>query len=592
MTRPRSLALLSLLALPVSAQSPGEVVGFQAINSDEGGLPGPLAAPGDFGSAAARLGDLNGDGVVDVAVGAADHDGFRGAVWILFLEADGTVGASTLLASGANGLPALPDMAFFGESVARLGDLDGDGVVELAVGAPGVLDDAGLVWILFLHPDGSVKSTSAVGPFSGGFTGHLEASDQFGTSVESLGDWSGDGIPDLAVGAVGDDDGGHDFGAVWLLALDVDGTVKAHTKISQTAGGFAGDLSDATYFGSGIANLGDFDGDGVADLAVGASAVWPILAHSGKAFVLFLEPGGTVKSHVRIESGQPELPDIFSTLSVFGEDLENVGDLDGDGLPELAVGDPNGGDGGVVWVLFLHPDGSLRRSLRLDVHEGCPLGCPVGEPAGGLPIAKFDQFGSSLAALGDLDGDGRPEVLVGSRGFASGENFFFDPGGVYVLSLEAVIAAQVQPLGCGVNPPDSLSVTAGELSEGAGLTLALHNPLATQSHGALPVLLVAAQPSVAHPCGLTLPGWGMAGAGAPGELLISHLPPTPVVPPIVGPAWVGAPVEIALPGPAPGSGLAGLEFYVQGLLWDPTAPGGVEFGLTDALALTVGSSVP
>jgi len=296
----------------------------------------------------------------------------------------------------------------------------------------------------------------------------------------------------------------------------------------------------------------------------------------------FLEPGGTVLSHVRIESGMEELPDIFSNLSVFGDDVENLGDLDGDGLPELGVGDSQGGDGGVVWVLFLNGDGSLRQSVRIDVDDG--------GPSAGLPIAQFDLFGSGLAALGDLDGDARPELFVGSRGFASGANPFFDPGGAYVLTLEAAIGAQVQPMGCGVNPPDSLGVVAGELAEGGGLTVALHNSLGTQSHGSLPVLLVAVQPSAAHPCGLALPGWGMAGGGAAGELLISHLPTTPVVAPILGPAWFGTPAEIVLPGPAPGSGLAGLEFYVQGFLWDPTAAGGVQFGLTDALALTVGSA--
>ncbi|MCZ6446432.1 MAG: integrin alpha, partial [Planctomycetota bacterium] len=103
---------------------------------------------------------------------------------------------------------------------ARLGD-----------GGPG----RGAVWILFLNPDGTVKSHQKISSTQGGFTGILDDSDNFGESVASLGDLDSDGVGDLAVGAVGDDDGGAgaSHGAVWVLFIDggLDGGLVLHLDI-------------------------------------------------------------------------------------------------------------------------------------------------------------------------------------------------------------------------------------------------------------------------------------------------------------------------------------------------------------------------
>ncbi len=89
----------------------------------------------------------------------------------------------------------------------------------------------------------------------GGFTGILDNDDFFGSSVASLGDLDGDGVGDLAVGARGDDDGGPVRGAVWVLFLNTDGTVKSHQKISDTEGGFTGILHNSDSFGISVASL-------------------------------------------------------------------------------------------------------------------------------------------------------------------------------------------------------------------------------------------------------------------------------------------------------------------------------------------------
>ena len=183
-----------------------------------------------------------------------------------------------------------------GLAVAPIGDLDGDGTADLAVGAAGDDDggseDLGAVWILFLHPNGTVKSHQKISAVEGGFTGVLDDVDFFGRSVSSIGDLDGDRTADLAVSAIGDDDGGEDRGAVWILLLGPNGAVRLHTKISDTSGGFIGDLDDVDLFGFSVAALGDLDGDRNADLAVGAPGDDDGSSDRGAAWILYLDGNG------------------------------------------------------------------------------------------------------------------------------------------------------------------------------------------------------------------------------------------------------------------------------------------------------------
>jgi len=216
----------------------GTVKGHQKISATEGGFSGPLDDFDFLGSSLASLGDLDGDGVGDLAVGTPNDSvaGGLGSVWILFLNADGTVSSHSRISSEHGGLQGEFTVTF-GTSAAFLGDQDGDGVGDLAVGGWGQDDggsDRGAVWNLFLNTDGTVKAFQKISSTHGGFTGTLEDDDWFGYSLAALGDQDGDGIGDLAVGAAMDDDGGSDYGALWLLFLD--GAVHASSTPRNGAG--------------------------------------------------------------------------------------------------------------------------------------------------------------------------------------------------------------------------------------------------------------------------------------------------------------------------------------------------------------------
>ena len=448
-SRPSTVLIASsALAALVSyahALAPGEVLSHRKISDTQGNFTSTLDDFDGFGHSMALLGDLDGDGVGDLAVGVpldddggndgpGDSGGNRGAVWVLFLNDDGTVKSHNKISdTQGNFTGELTNGDRFGWSVARLGDLDGDGVGDLAVGAirdddggGGVGANRGAVWVLFLNDDGTVKSHQKISSTEGGFGVLLDPVDNFGWSTASLGDLDGDGVGDLAVGAWLDDDGGLNRGAVWVLFLNNDGTVKSHQKISSTEGGFLGTLDDNDRFGNALASLGDLDGDGVGDLAVGALRDDDGGADHGALWVLFLNDDGTVKSHQKISNTEGGFFGTLDDFDRFGNSVTFLGDLDVDGVGDLAVGtfldDDGGTDRGAVWVLFLNDDGTVKLEQKISNTEGGFTGI----------LNDIDLFGAPVAFLGDLDGDGVGDLAVGATGDDDGGT---DRGAAWVLFL-------------------------------------------------------------------------------------------------------------------------------------------------------------
>jgi hypothetical protein len=393
--------------------------------ASETGVGPPLSNGGLFGSAVAPLGDIDGDGVNDLAVGAPRGGaGFRGAVYVLLMNSDGTVKASKTIASGIGGGPTLGLGEYFGHSIAPIGDLDGDGIPDLAVGADHGRTDginpAGTVYLLFMNSDGLVKRTQKIehnliiGPV-------LNGSDRFGSSITSLGDLDGDGNVDLAVGASGD--GSSNTGAVHVIFLNPDSTVKATQKISSDTGG-GPLLAAGDEFGSGLALVGDLDGDGVSELAVGASGLSGN-SKQGAVHVLFMNSNGTVKYSQKITTGVNGGPTLASH-SYFGRSVASLGDLDGDGVTDLAVGAygdaTSGFRSGAVYIMYLHANGTAKNFSKI-----------ASGTNGGPTLVRDDRFGSSATLLGDLDGDGVIDLAIGAE---TEETNGSRPGAVHVLFLK------------------------------------------------------------------------------------------------------------------------------------------------------------
>lgn len=351
----------------------------------------------------------------------------------------------------ANG-PSLSDNDFYGIDADGIGDIDDDGVEDMAACAyqsdlGGT--DRGVLYIHFMQSDGSVRETVTIG--SGTPNGPtLIDGDSYCSSVTGLGDLDGDGVEDIAVGALGDDTGGSGRGAVYIHFLDTDGSVLSTTKfVSGTTNGAT--LVNGDNYGSAVERIDDLDGDLVPELMVGAIFDDTGGSNRGAAYLHFLQADGSIKSTKKFASGTNGVPALVNN-DRYGISVANLGDLNNDGVADVAVGaffdDTGGSNRGAVYVHFLDVDGSVVSTTKL-----------ADTTNGGPSLIDGAVYGYRVAGLGDVDGDGAEDVLVGAPG-QNGGGSLEGQAFIHFLRTDGTIAR--------TEPIDSSITNGPELADGDG----------------------------------------------------------------------------------------------------------------------------
>ncbi|MBF0098695.1 MAG: FG-GAP repeat protein [Magnetococcales bacterium] len=377
------------------------------------------------GRALCSIGDFNGDGFDDLLIGAYQADQYgtdSGSCYVVFGDAEVFTPQSDLASlTGGDGF-RIDGVAAFdvaGKAVSAAGDVNGNGLADLIIGAPGVANGTGAAYVLFGRQDsvGSVLSLDTLDGTDGFRVETTEPSGLLGSTVSAAGDINGDGLDDLLVGT-------------WLAAPS--GTVLAgpaylifgqKTPFSSVLA--VSDLDGSNGFrldgrgtqsnsGMSIAALGDFNGDGFSDLIIGAADADPTgQLYAGAAYVVYGHAGGYASA---LNLAQLDGYDGFRlTGTVSGKTMvvDGAGDLNGDGLADLVVGvytadQLAGVRTGYAYVVFgQHSAGTPQSVLDVNSLDGVSGFRVEGESLRGI------QLGLSVSAAGDVNGDGYDDLLLG-----------------------------------------------------------------------------------------------------------------------------------------------------------------------------------
>ncbi len=429
------------------------------------------------GSSVGSAGDVDGDGLAGVLIGARYNNNGgsdAGAAYIitgesLELDTDFYLTDSPYIIIGARN-----DDQLGNATTGSLGDVNGDGLADLLVGARYNDDWSTNSGAAYLFMGGTLPTPPvSIRAYDGDFSfscndDHCEA----GTSVSGAGDVDGDGLQDLIIGNSHDDIGGTDRGSAHLI-LGQSLVQGGHDVALQYVEYVWGADQDDAMLGKSVGSAGDVDGDGRDDLLIGVPELDSNGDRSGSAYLIYGD-------NLDISLDDAQRFDGEFEYDLAGLSVTTAGDVDGDGLDDLIVGAPYNGEsatyGGQVYLILassldknggdldnianleeadfrflaessydnagwsVNPAGDVDDDGLADVIIGAPydddngfnsgaayliLGASLTEP-GDFDLAEadykfvgedaWDLAGYSVSGMGDVDGDGRDDLLIGANG--------------------------------------------------------------------------------------------------------------------------------------------------------------------------------
>ncbi len=367
----------------------GAPTGTSSLSSADAILVGE-ASSDSSGEAVAGGGDVDGDGYDDVLIGGKGNDAgasSAGAAWLV----QGPFSGTSSLTAADTCLLGEDASDYAGSAVDVAGDLNGDGLDDLAVGAKnhsygGV--KGGATYIVSTPSTGDVDLSTADAMI------HGDGAYDYVSTPAGAGDVDGDGTPDLLVGAEGVDEEGSGSGAAYLFLGPISGTLSPAAADGVRYGAEFGDSA-----GSALDGAGDLNGDGYADSAVGAYKADDNAVRDAGGVYLLLGPW----------SGSGLLTDAdaqrygAARSDAAGISVAGAGDTDGDGHDDLLIGafynDDGGSDAGAAYLEL----GPITGNEDLS-----------GAAASWIGTSTTDYAGSWVAGGGDADGDGKADLLIGA----------------------------------------------------------------------------------------------------------------------------------------------------------------------------------
>jgi len=344
-----------------------------------------------FGASISTAGDINADGFSDLLIGAPFHTNTLSQEGRAFLYYGSAEGISALPAWSFDGGQL---NAYLGSALSFAGDLNGDGFSDLVLGAYGSGSSGeALVFMGSASGLASAPNWRKAGAQSGA---------AFGKAVSAAGDVNGDGYADLIISAP-------EFNNSFNAAGRVELYLGSASGLSDTPAWTAEGDRELAHFGSALCFAGDVNGDGYADIAVGADHYSNGNLEEGAVFLF-------VGSQNGLENAPSWSFESDQAGAHLGAALATAGDINGDGFSDLLVGAPN----------FSNGNADEGRAYIFYGSAAAPALAPLWHTESGQAGAAL---GTSLASAGDVNGDGFSDVIVGAPNY---DNGLHGQGRVYI----------------------------------------------------------------------------------------------------------------------------------------------------------------
>jgi hypothetical protein len=386
-----------------------EDINLGLLNGTQGAIiAGQAGIPAHVGLSVSGVGDVNGDGIADMLIGS-NVDGY-----LLYGSKTFPSSISVQSLDSKQGVVIKAEDGLGVVSVSGVGDVNGDGVLDMLIGIPGERNSTGASYVVYggSNLPSSIKLASL--NKKQGLTIHgAKMGDAAGLSVSGLGDVNGDGFPDILIGAP---NAMKEAGIAYVVygGNNLSGAINLNS-LKKAQGMSIGGAKAGDRLGLSVSGVGDVNGDGIADILIGA--FWANRA-MGSAYLVYgskMLPANLVLSSLNGTQGI-----TMYGLGFAGKALSSAGDINGDGLSDMLIGAEEAQN---VWLgasYLVYGDKSLPSEINLgywDDKEGITM----------HGSAEIVNVGSSVSGVGDVNGDGNMDMLIGAK------RANYDSGASYVV---------------------------------------------------------------------------------------------------------------------------------------------------------------